>query len=378
MSLKIILRNDKINKEGEGPLFLRYTRNRKSTLKSLDIFVKPEQWDNEAEMVNGSYDADKINSYLQQKKVEAAELISSSKDIIDNPKLKISRLYKYRNGLDFIKYANESLDKLKASGNVLTYKNYRSSVKKFVDFMSEESVPMQAIDRSVLNQYVQFLDEQLGNSKNTIYNNLKVIKKIFNVAVKEGLLNYEMNPFVGFKLEKQSKEKEFLSENELYQIERLNLANNSAALHVKKIYLFSCYTGLNISVIQGFKWSDFDGGKLQWGDKWINIINKAIQVINSYQLNFNKFEDDHIFPQFSLTYINKLLKEIAKSAGVEKNLKYSSGRNTFIILAMKKGIRIDQLARLLRIRNLMTLNEYTRYINNDLDLVVGKLNKEFL
>ncbi len=384
MSVKIVLRKDKINKNGEGPLFLRITENRASSFLSLNVHVRPEYWDVDNELVNQEIrDAEDINSYLRRKKHEAVDMVNQIKreQGRKHPR-KIKNLLKYIGGVNFMDYADKFLKQVERSGNLLTFKNYRSSLKKFNDFLHDDDITLDHINVSVLERYVHYLEYECGNSKNTIYNKLKVIRKLFYTAVNEGVISYDQNPFLEFKLKREEKSKDYLTETELWQIERISYGRTSSQEHIRKMFLFSCYSGLKISDIQNLKWGHFENNRItiQVGNRafTIKLINKALQILNMFQFSQEKYVGSHIFPSYSTTYINKNLKIIAQDTGIQKNLKFSTGRNTFIILALKKGIRLDQIARLLGIKNLKTIEEYTKFIHDDLDMVVGKLNREFL
>jgi len=45
MSVKIVLRKSKVNKEGKAPLFLRITKNGKTSFKAVNVYLDPKNWD---------------------------------------------------------------------------------------------------------------------------------------------------------------------------------------------------------------------------------------------------------------------------------------------------------------------------------------------
>ena len=51
MKIKVILRANKINKQGQSPLMLRFTHERTTKLVALGLSVEPRYWDKDAEIV---------------------------------------------------------------------------------------------------------------------------------------------------------------------------------------------------------------------------------------------------------------------------------------------------------------------------------------
>lgn len=72
--------------------------------------------------------------------------------------------------------------------------------------------------------------------------------------------------------------------------------------------------------------------------------------------------------------INKSLKKIAKKAEIDKNISFHVARHTFATIALKKGMRIEYVSKLLNHRNIKTTQIYSKIIDNELDLALDNLN----
>ena len=71
-SVKIYPRLDKINKNGQVPIYLRLTKNRKSKYIALDVYINPKDWNEKTrKMRSGAKNAIQINSFILSKEAEA-------------------------------------------------------------------------------------------------------------------------------------------------------------------------------------------------------------------------------------------------------------------------------------------------------------------
>ncbi|MFN6329722.1 MAG: Arm DNA-binding domain-containing protein, partial [Chitinophagales bacterium] len=71
-SIKLILRNDKVGKTGEAPLYLRLIKDRKTKFISLGVRLQPNEWDEDKQRVKKNHsNSARINALLAQKVAEA-------------------------------------------------------------------------------------------------------------------------------------------------------------------------------------------------------------------------------------------------------------------------------------------------------------------
>ena len=54
-SIKLILRNNKVDKAGEAPLYLRVIKDRKTKFISLSLKLKPNEWDEDKQKVKKNH-----------------------------------------------------------------------------------------------------------------------------------------------------------------------------------------------------------------------------------------------------------------------------------------------------------------------------------
>ena len=75
-SVKIIIRNDKINqKTGLAPLYIRIIKDRTSKFISLGIKIEPKYWNEEKMNIRkGATNYQELNNFIIQKRAEAEKI----------------------------------------------------------------------------------------------------------------------------------------------------------------------------------------------------------------------------------------------------------------------------------------------------------------
>jgi integrase/recombinase XerD len=164
------------------------------------------------------------------------------------------------------------------------------------------------------------------------------------------------------------------------------------------MFIFAAYTGgLRISDVLKLKWQNFDGTHLHIAihktksQLSIKLPNKAIAIISEFQTNKTK-PTDFIFPmlpngtdlnnpQISYTqissataYINKNLKLLATKADIQKHLSFHISRHTWATRALKKGISIDKVSKLMGHAQLRETQIYAKIVNSELDKAMDVFN----
>ena len=70
-------------------------------------------------------------------------------------------------------------------------------------------------------------------------------------------------------------------------------------------------------------------------------------------------------------YANKDLKYIAKKLKLTKNISFHTSRHTWATRALRKGMRIEYVSRLMGHASIRTTQVYAKIVNEDLDRAMG-------
>jgi hypothetical protein len=85
-SVKVIIRNDKINKNnGFAPLFIRIIKDRKTKFISLGVKIEPKYWDEDKMSIRkGASNYRELNNFIIQKRAEAEKATIELEAFSDN------------------------------------------------------------------------------------------------------------------------------------------------------------------------------------------------------------------------------------------------------------------------------------------------------
>lgn len=401
-SIKILFRKDKINKKGEVPLYLRIIKFRNSKLISLGIAIPEKYWDAENKRVRkGMENSQRINNYIAHKIAEAEGVAltmeATSKTIM--PK-NIKSAILGDAPTSFLKYAEDYADMMEPKIKPSTVDKIRGVTAKIKKYTNENDLMFGDIDLQWIKKYETYLRVDLKNINNTVFSNFKVLRRIFNEAIKDEIVAFDKNPFTKFKFKWETTKIEFLTETELENLEKLKLEHNPIQFNVRNIYAFACYAGgIRISDILQLRWSNYDGVRILVNTQKtgstvsVKLPQIAIDIINLYYYD-GLNQSDFIFPflendkdysneRFVYTSIaacntmcNRELKNVIELAGIKKHAHFHTSRHTFAVRALKKGMRIEYLSKLMGHATIKTTQIYAKVVNEDLDNAMDVFNKK--
>ena len=392
-TIRLILRKERINKAGEAPLYMRIIKNRKPLYTSMNIKLAPKYWNDDKQEVRSSYrGSGRLNAFLKDRLSKAhnkyMDLATSSNrvrtiDIKEEIIGKSSPL--------FLDYSFDYIKSYKTKDNTRTYKRFRTALNKLKKHLNGRHFTMEDMTILFLRQYEQYLRDEYDNGVNTINTDLKSFRRILNQAIDEGLFPYEKNPFLRYKLPWKQTKKVFLSEAEIKLFEDYEIKSGYKRELHRDIFVFACYAGgLRISDICVLKWEDFDGthitcSTIKTGSVVsIKLPTKALAIVHKYKSE--KFGlADYIFPVLDRAvdypngdtlkrainsknvYANKDLQFMAKKLKLTKHISFHTSRHTWATRALRKGMRIEYVSRLMGHASIRTTQIYAKIVNEDLD-----------
>lgn len=392
-STKIILRTSKINSSGEAPLCIRIIKNRKAKFVSLGYRVKPENWDEEKGRARKSQsNYQKLNAFIASKVSEAEgaalELETESKNI---SALNIKEQIMGKPSESFVKYFERSNAELERNQQFGSLDKGRAVLYKLKAYLKGRDLLFDEITVFWLKNFEAYLRNELGNKTNTVHGTLKTIRKLINAAISEEVIPYEKNPFLRYKLKWENVKKEFLTEEELRSFELLDLEPGSKKDTHRNMYVFACYAGgLRISDVLQLRWKNFDGEKILVQTQKTNstlsikLPTKALEIIQQYQSEQN-LPEHFIFPIFkndvdysdkrilfraiasATVYTNTDLKDFEKMLGLSKHIHFHTSRHTWAVRALRKGMRIEYVSKLMAHTNIKVTQCYAKIVDEELE-----------
>lgn len=394
MKIKSVTRSKK-DKEGKVTIYIRISDANETRYISTGLKVKPKHWNKRLGVVrtNDDYDADAMNKIISDKlkkvKDERYRLIADNQTV-DVDLLKKKSISNDGEG-DFLEFAkNFAFRKRKV--NVQTGRRYDGIISKVSSF-SKGKLEFKDITPSWLKKFEDWLSNERKNSANTIHSNLRAIRAIYRDAIKAGVVSKEKYPFFNYPLKQPKVSKTKLLFEEVKAFSSVEPESKFQEL-TQDLFLFSFFTqGMRFRDVSMLRYKNYNKEVIRYemhktkADINIKLSRLAKAIIHKYYIDDAKPET-FLFPiidvnkvlsqlrplddsltvkdlkfgeavterlrtiQKSLdkdissknTYVNSQLKEIAKKAGINKNLTFHVARHTYSDIARRKKANIHELS----------------------------------
>ena len=393
-SVKAILYKSKKRADEKFPIALRIIKDRKPSYIYL-YWIEEKHWDQKKSKVKNSYhSAARLNNLILKKITEADDLIlnfRTNKKPYSSSKI-TSLLKGGNNSKLFFEYSEQYFQDLSKLGKHSRLISEQGRIKHFKEFLGNKDIPFEEIDQGMLKRFKIYLATSRKVSERSIMNSLIVIRTLFNLGIKDGLVDQKYYPFGKNKIKIKFPEtiKIGLEENEINVIENLDLPKGSTIWHSRNIFLFSFYlAGMRVSDVLRVKWSDIKDERLYYRmgkNKKVDSLKIPLKVkmITSYYEDEKRSSEDFIFPELkkakkndsrdiycktktATKKFNKYLYEIAQKAKIDKKITMHIARHSFGNIAGDK-ISPHMLQKLYRHSHLSTTIGYQgNFIHKDAD-----------
>ncbi|MEO5675241.1 MAG: phage integrase SAM-like domain and Arm DNA-binding domain-containing protein, partial [Chitinophagales bacterium] len=212
-TVAIIFRRDKLNRKKEAPIHLRIIKDRRINYVTTGIMLPEKFWDLKQHNIKSSFpNSKRLNSFISNKFAELQDKVFEHETIsksLSTHALK-EKIYG-KKPTDFFSFASESVQTYLRAGQIASYKSHKSVITKLQQFHPGTELTFQDINPTFLIKYEKHLRGKVGNSTNTIHKDMKVLRKIFNDAYKEDLIEHNQNPFLKYQVRLEKTQRIYLT-----------------------------------------------------------------------------------------------------------------------------------------------------------------------
>lgn len=394
-SLLFYIRRDRIKKNGKASIMVRITINSKEVLFSTKLDIEPEVWNPKTAKVEGkSLYAQRINSGIDNIRatlIKEYHKLYEFETNITAEKLRNSYLGYFPESKTLLQLfdkhnqdAERVINKGLAQSTVDKYKLARKRLEAFLKYQYKISdIKLSKIDNMFILDFDNYLRSVMCCSQNTTSRYMRDFKKIILLARGNGLILKD--PFINYKIKFLKVDRGFLTLDELCRIMSFK-PDNKKTEEDRDVFLFSCFTGLAFcdvklmynSNIQSFfdknSWLIFNRKKTNIKSD-VPLLQIPHFIIEKYA---NKLNNNRLLPVSYSQRINKSLKQIAASCGINKNVSFHMARHTFATtITLSQGVPIETVSRLLGHTSIKTTQIYARITNEkvgqDMKILDNKL-----
>ena len=252
----------------------------------------------------------------------------------------------------FLEYAEQKLQQLRPRMEVGTYNNHRQTLRKVKEYAP--GLTLDDIDHAWLDAYFCHL-RKIGNNENTAYKNMTNIKKYVLCAWREGYI--DNNPFREWHIRKTTSSCVYLTEEELdTMIYLYRQGELEPKLHkTLEFFLFLCFSSLHVGDALDLKLEQFGADSFVYYRRKLKNrkpepilvpISEPLSILLTHICGTRK--RGRVFDSpYTEQAMNRLLKELAKIAEIDKNLTLKVGRHTFATIYLRKTKDLASLKEIL-------------------------------
>lgn len=399
-SLTTVFRWDKLNKNEEAPIHFRLVKDRKNTHISTGIMLHKDFWDDDKGRIKNKHPHyARLTSFITNKFNELQDqLFAHETSTLSLTTLQLRDKIYGKRPEDFFTFADQVCEQYKSAGRVGTYDRTKSVIQKLREYAKGHTLSFQDITPGYLAKYENYLRTTLKNRTNTIHANLKFIRKIFNDAYRQDIIEMNINPFLKYKLKTEKTHRNFLVEEELKLVINAKITPGTRMDLHRDMFVFAAFTGgLRISDVLLLRWQDFNGSHLRIRIKKtqqplsIKVPNIGLMILDKYA-QFKTSDQGFIFPMLqdgldmfdavevdrqisaASAYINKNLKSIAKKSGINKKISFHVSRHSWACNALIKNIPLTYVSQLMGHASTRETEVYLHVGTKELDAAMDAFN----
>ena len=283
----------------------------------------------------------------------------------------------------FVDYVIKSL---KEVNRFKTASNCMTAMVSFMLFLCGHDILIDKIDNILMRKYENYLKTK-GIVKNTIACYMRVLRSVYNQAVKLGLAT-QKKPFAGIFTRIDKTVKRAVNEAFIIQIKKLDLSAHKELSLARDLFMFSFYMrGIPFIDMANLRKSSLKNGYITYSRSKTQQ-KLTVKLEASMQDIIDRYEsvtiDDYLLPVYTnqnrdnvsqLRNHNNRLKRISEMLGLEKPLSSYVARHSWATLALHKGIPVEVISESMGHENETTTRIYLASLDQS---VVDEANAKII
>lgn len=398
LSVLLIIKKAKLLKNGEAPICMRITVNKRVAEVMIKRSIPVDLWNQKKECSKGKDRvATELNHYINTVR---AKILQIHRELeIDNKPITADIIKDCFYGRDKVQ---RSLLEVYAEHNekcrALIGKEYtESTVTKFdtsINRLKEyirsryhrNDIMLAELDGQFIRDFDFWLKTDKHCQNNSALKHLKNLKKVVRIALANDWI--KKDPFYGIHFKQEEVNVEFLSREELdilmnkeFAIKRLE--------QVRDIFIFCCFTALAFVDVQQLSREHLikDNNGALWIRKARQKTNQMcnIPVLSIPQRILRKYEDNAecikkgvLLPVISNQRMNAYLKEIADLCGIAKRLTTHAARHTAAtVVFLANDVSMENVSKILGHSNIRMTQHYAKVLDSSIMREMRNVEKNF-
>ena len=364
----------------EGPVEVRITHNRKTYYIPTGVRVRRSEFAFQSIINRG--DSDELNRQLKvlmQKITGVVTAMLEAGEALDAAEVK-RRVWsperrKKKDVNEVVAWMQEQLPLLRLRDG--TVKHYRPLFVRLTAFGEiSEWCDLTIENIYKFDAYLHSLRKELTDAEKKkgvkaeplsdagVYTYHKCFRALLTRAYKMGVI--DANPYDRLKGEFSRGEKQsmdYLTEEEMAAFESIRPLRGSVMEVAHDLFIFQMYTGLSYGDMQAFDMKDYRliegtwrnvGERIKTGVPYVSqLLPPAVAILEKY---------NYQLPTLGNAEYNHSLKALGMACGITRPLHSHMARHTFATFALRQGVKIENLARMLGHTNITQTQRYAKVV----------------
>ena len=364
----------------EGPIEVRITHNRKTYYIPTGVRVRRSEFAFQSIINRG--DSDELNRQLKvlvQKITGVVTAMLEAGETPDAAEVK-RRVWspeqkKKKDVNEVVAWMQEQLPLLRLRDG--TVKHYRPLFVRLTAFGEiSEWCDLTIENIYKFDAYLHSLRKELTDAEKKkgvkaeplsdagVYTYHKCFRALLTRAYKMGVI--DANPYDRLKGEFSRGEKQsmdYLTEEEMAAFESIRPLRGSVMEVAHDLFIFQMYTGLSYGDMQTFDMKDYRlidgtwrnvGERIKTGVPYVSqLLPPAVAILEKY---------NYQLPTLGNAEYNHSLKALGMACGITRPLHSHMARHTFATFALRQGVKIENLARMLGHTNITQTQRYAKVV----------------
>ena len=398
LSVLFIIKKAKLLKNGEAPICMRITVNKRVAEIMIKRSIPVDLWNQKKECSKGKDRvATELNHYINTVRAKVLQIHRELE--IDNKPITADIIKDCFYGRDKVQ---RSLLEMYAEHNekcrALIGKEYtESTVTKFdtsINRLKEyirscyhrDDIMLAELDGQFIRNFDFWLKTEKHCQNNSALKHLKNLKKVVRIALANDWI--KKDPFYGIHFKLEEINVEFLSREELDILMNMEFAIKRLE-QVRDIFVFCCFTALAFVDVQQLSREHLikDNNGALWIRKARQKTNQMcnIPVLSIPQRILRKYEDNAecikkgvLLPVISNQRMNAYLKEIADLCGITKRLTTHVARHTAAtVVFLANDVSMENVSKILGHSNIRMTQHYAKVLDSSIMRDMFNVEKNF-
>lgn len=250
----------------------------------------------------------------------------------------------------------------------------KSTIGHLEKYIGKRKVALRDVDRNFVIGFIRFMRKTptyrgVPLGPESIYTYYITLCIALNKAVKREIIDKNPCDMIPAEDKPQRSEshREYLTLDEIKSL----IDTECKDVRVKRLFLFSCFTGLRLKDIYSLKWKDLK--EIEEGVYQVEIIQQKTKKVVTVPLSENALtwlpnrymdgEENRIFPMPETSCAYDYLHDWAKKAGITKNVTFHVGRHTYATMLLYYGADLYTVSKLLGHSNVKTTQIYAKVMD---------------